>query len=388
MKPVIGVFFGGGSVEHEVSVISGLQAMNNIDKNKYDPIPVYITREGNFYTGDAASRIEEYSNIPELLKKCTRVIPVASDGQADLIKYPPKKFGKAVVATIDCALPVVHGTNVEDGALQGMFRTIGIPFAGCDVLASACGMDKYVMKALFRLAGLPVLDAVRFSEQSWRSQPDTVLADSESKLGYPVIIKPVDLGSSVGIKIASDRDSLSSALDEAFRFSDAALVEKAVVNPREINCAVLGDGTDLRISECEEPVSAGDILSYEDKYVSGGKSSKGMSSAKRIIPAPIPESMYEQIRQYAADAFRALGCSGVARIDFLLDGDRIYVNEINTIPGSLAFYLFEPSGLKYPELLDELIRIALARERRRARRSLSIETGILKNYKGGTKLRK
>ncbi|MBR5708864.1 MAG: D-alanine--D-alanine ligase, partial [Oscillospiraceae bacterium] len=169
---------------------------------------------------------------------------------------------------------------------------------------------------------------------------------------------------------------------------DAALVEKALVDPREINCAVLGNADEARASECEEPVSGGDILSYEDKYVSGGKGGKGMSGAKRLIPAPISPELREKIRAYAVAAFSALGCEGVARVDFLLDGDEVFVNEINTIPGSLAFYLFEPAGMKYPELLDELIRLALARERRRARRSTSIDTGILKNYKGGSKLRK
>lgn len=388
MKPVIGVFFGGSSVEHEVSVISGLQALNNLSREKYEPLAVYITRNGEFYTGDAAARIEEYADIPALLKKCTRVLPVAAGGRADLIVYPPKKLGRSLFASIDAALPVVHGTNVEDGALQGFFRTLGVPFAGCDVLASAAGMDKYVMKALFRLAGLPVLDAVRVSDSAWRADPEKALREAEEKLGFPIIVKPIDLGSSVGIKIANDSAELREALDYALRFTDAALAETAVRSPREINCAVLGDGDDLRISECEEPVSADEILSYEDKYVSGGKGGKGMSGAKRLIPAPISDEMRDTVRRYAADAFRALGCSGVARIDFLLDGDKLYVNEINTIPGSLAFYLFEPAGLKYPELLDELIRLALARERRRARRSTSIETGILKNYKGGTKLRK
>ena len=388
MKPVIGVFFGGNSVEHEVSVISGLQALNNLNKDKYDAVAVYMTRSGEFYAGEAASRIEEYADLPALLKKCERVLPVPASGRADLAYYPPKVFGKKIYATIDAALPVVHGTNVEDGALQGYFRTLGIPFAGCDVLASAAGMDKAVMKELFRAAGLPVLEAVRVSEAKWRADPDAVLAEASEKLGLPVIVKPVDLGSSVGITIAREEDALRAALDEAFLFSDAALVEKALVDPREINCAVLGNADEARASECEEPVSGGDILSYEDKYVSGGKGGKGMSGAKRLIPAPISPELREKIRSCAVAAFSALGCEGVARVDFLLDGDEVFVNEINTIPGSLAFYLFEPDGMKYPELLDELIRLALARERRRARRSTTIDTGILKNYKGGSKLRK
>ncbi len=386
MKLKIGVMFGGKSVEHEVSVISAIQAINALDKDKYEVVPVYISRDGRFFTGRDIGRIEAYRDIPALLSRSTEVLVSGADDRLRLLELRPLRKPKETL--LDIVLPVVHGTNVEDGALQGFFRTLGVPFAGCDVLASAAGMDKFVMKTLFRAAGLPVLDAVRVSEAAWRADPDAELSAAEERLGMPVIVKPVDLGSSVGITIARDADALRAALDNAFLFSDAALVERALTDPREINCAVLGNADEAEPSECEEPVSGGDILSYEDKYVSGGKGGKGMSGAKRLIPAPISPELREKIRGYAVSAFRALGCEGVARIDFLLDGDEVFVNEINTIPGSLAFYLFEPAGMKYPELLDELIRLALARERRRARRSTSIDTGILKNYKGGSKLRK
>lgn len=386
MKIKLGVFFGGRSVEHEVSVITGIQAINNIDRNKYDPVPIYMARDGAFWTGEAAGRIEEYSDIPALLKKCVRVVPVGREGRADLVFYPPKRFGKACYDTLDAALPAVHGTNVEDGALQGFFRTIGLPFAGCDVEASALGMDKYAMKILFSARGLPVLPAQWLRAGDFAADPEAMLDTIEAKIGWPVIVKPFDMGSSVGIRIANGREEALEALEYAFNFSPAAVAERAIVKLREINCAVLGDSDNARASECEEPVSSGTILSYEDKYVSGDKDGalKGMTSLKRLLPAPISPELREKTRMLAVEAFKALDCAGVARIDFLLDSEsgELYINEINTIPGSLAFYLWQPLGLSYPELLDEIVRLALKRERERTERSFSIDTGILKNYNG------
>lgn len=394
MKITLGVFFGGRSVEHEVSVISGIQALNNLDKSKYDAVPVYITRSGEFYTGTAAGDIGEYADVPALLKKCARVLPVAADGRAELVCFPPKKFGKSAVAMLDAVLPVVHGTNVEDGALQGFFRTLGVPFAGCDVLASACGMDKYVMKTLFRDAGLPVVDAVRTLGADFLADPEAVAAAVAERIGLPAVVKPLDMGSSVGISLAADTAQLRAALENVFEFADVAITERAVAHLRELNCAVLGDGADARPSECEEPVASGGILSYSDKYVAGGKGGAktagakgGMSGQKRLLPAPISPELRARVRELAVRSFAALDCSGVARVDFLMDGEtgELFVNEINTIPGSLSFYLFEPLGIKYPELLDELVRLALARERRRAKRHFEIDTGILKGYRGGQK---
>ncbi|NLV50523.1 MAG: D-alanine--D-alanine ligase [Clostridiales bacterium] len=386
MKIKLGVFFGGRSVEHEVSVITGIQAINNLDRGKYDPVPIYMARDGAFWTGEAAGKIEEYSDIPSLLKKCVRVVPVGREGRADLVLYPPKRFGKNIYDTLDAALPAVHGTNVEDGALQGFFRTIGLPFAGCDVEASALGMDKYAMKILFAAGGLPVLPGVKLRARDFAADPETMLDEIKGKTGWPAIIKPFDMGSSVGIRIAENREEARDALEYAFSFSPAAVAERAIINLREINCAVLGDADEARASECEEPVSSGMILSYEDKYVSGGKdgASKGMTGLKRLLPAPIPPEMREKARALAVEAFKALDCAGVARIDFLLDSDsgELYINEINTIPGSLAFYLWQPLGLSYSELLDEMVRLALKRERERDERSFSIDTGILKHYSG------
>ena len=391
MKIRVGVFFGGKSVEHEVSVISALQACRSLNTEKYDIIPIYITKNTEFYIGENIGKIEAYRNIPALLKESSRVIPVGNGGTVELLHYPMKKFGSNVAATIDVALPVVHGTNVEDGALQGYLQTLGIPYASCDVLSSAVGMDKYVMKCVFADNGIPVLPATVVNVKQFTREHDAVLELIESRTQYPVIVKPVNLGSSVGIRKAKDREALEEALDYAFTFAIKVLVENAVTELKEINCSVLGDYEEAEASECEEPIANDEILSYQDKYVGGTKSAggkSGMASLKRKIPADITPEQREEVRTLAVKAFKALGCSGVARIDFMLDKatGKIYLNEINTIPGSLSFYLWEPVGVKYSELLDRMINLAFKRERENKSISFSFDTNILENASfGGSK---
>ena len=392
MKTKVALIFGGKSVEHEVSVISGIQAFVNMDTDKYDVIPVYLTKKNEMYVGDAIGKIEEYKDIPGLLKKSQRVIMINNGDRVSLTSFPPKKFGKSYSEDIDVAFPVVHGTNVEDGAFQGYLKTVGIPFVGCDVTASAVGMDKFIMKTVLKEAGVPVLDALLFTLSDY-SDTDKMMDRIESTLGYPVIIKPVNLGSSVGISIAKDRVALSSSIDDAFRYATKVLVEHAISNLREINCSVLGDENEAEASECEEPIHTEDILSYEDKYVSHekGGSSKGMTSLSRKIPADLSPEKREEVRSLAVKSFKALGCNGVSRIDFMIDNDsgKLYFNEINTIPGSLAFYLWEPVGVPYKELLDRMIRLALARSRTESNLTFTFDTNILSSASlGGTKGKK
>lgn len=382
MKINLAVLFGGKSVEHEVSVISAVQAMASMNKEKYNIIPVYMTKQNEFWTGEKLFDINSFRDIPELLKECTACVFVRSEGKVQLIRQKMKKFGSNLISDVDIAFPIVHGTNVEDGALQGYLHTLDIPYVGCDVLASAVGMDKFVMKILLKDAGFPVLDCCRFS--AFEIDRIEECADKvESKFSYPVIVKPINLGSSVGISKASDRDSLIKSMENAFEFSDRILVEPAVVNLKEINCSVVGDSESAEASVCEEPVQASDedILSFEQKYVGGGKSggSKGMATLKRKIPADITPEQDEFIRKTAVDAFRYLGCNGVTRIDFMIDMDSstIYINEINTIPGSLAFYLWEPKGVKYSELLERMIQLALKRYRMSEKINYSFDTNIL-----------
>lgn len=391
MKINVAVLFGGKSVEHEVSVISAVQAMQNINKDKYAVYPVYITKKNELYWGESLENMEEYKNIPALLAKSTKINIVTDGSKTYLMPQEHKLFSKAKpIACIDVAFPIVHGTNVEDGALQGFIKTLNLPFVGCDVLASAICMDKFAMKIMLKEAGFPVLDGIRFTSQDYKNEKK-VISDTKNKFGYPVIVKPVNLGSSVGISKAENRQELEDALELAFRFADKILIEPAVVNLKEINCSVVGDYSEAEASELEEPISADKILSYKDKYMDGGKKtggSKGMSSLKRKIPAEIPEETAQEIKQIAVDAFKYLDCNGVARIDFLMDSKtgEFWINEFNTIPGSLAFYLWEPKGVKYSELLDRLISLAVKRQRNNEEITYSFDTNILSSASlGGSK---
>lgn len=389
MKINVAVMFGGKSVEHEISVISALQAAEQLDETKYQVIPIYISKQGKMYTGDKLREIAAYKDLDTLLKDSRQIILVKENDRVIMTDYPVKRrFGKPNYPVIDVVLPIVHGTNVEDGALQGYLKTLGATFAGCDVLASAVGMDKHVMKLVFRDAGIPVLDCKCFLKSQFIQDEEAVRTAIETAFGYPVIIKPVNLGSSVGISKASTPEELTEALDLAFQFGAKVLVERAITNLREINCAVLGDVSEAVASECEEPLNATDILRYEDKYLAGGKGtgSKGMASLSRKIPADITPQMREKIRSMAVTAFQALGGNGVARIDFMIDttDNTVYLNEINTIPGSLAFYLWEPVGIPYKELLDRMISLARKRAREETDVVYSFDTNVLDNCSFGT----
>jgi D-alanine-D-alanine ligase len=382
MKINVAVLFGGKSVEHEVSVISALQAMQNMNKDKYQLYPVYITKKNELYYGEDLDKIEEYKNIPRLLEKSTKINIVTDGDKTYLLPQQQKLFSKQKpIAVIDVAFPIVHGTNVEDGALQGFIKTLNLPFVGCDVLASAICMDKYAMKVMLRDAGFPVLDGLRFTVTDYKNS-DVIIEKTEKKFGYPVVVKPVNLGSSVGISKADNKAEFEDALELAFTFADKILVEPAVVNLKEINCSVVGDYMEAEASELEEPVSADKILSYKDKYLDGGKKtggSKGMTSLKRKIPADIPAETATEIKKIAVEAFKYLDCNGVVRIDYLMNSKtgEFWINEFNTIPGSLAFYLWEPLGIKYSELLDRLISLALKRQRNREEITYSFDTNIL-----------
>lgn len=398
MKLRIGLFFGGKSVEHEVSVISALQAKASLSKEKYDVIPVYITKNGEMYTDGGVGDIDSYKDIPALLRTAVRVNLINDCGKFYLYRYPAKKFGDNRVRELDIALPIVHGTNVEDGAFQGFLQTVGIPYAGCDVLSSAVGMDKAVTKAVLGGSGVNTLPCLCFRLTRFLKEREKVVSEIAAAFKYPVIIKPVNLGSSVGIKIARDAGELAGALEHGFMFSTTVIAEPALTDFYEINCSVAGDCDSASASECERPVSSGEILNYDDKYKGGGKGKisagstfgkhtgvkGGMASLKRVIPADIPDTLRTEIRRLAVTAFKRLECSGVARIDFLVDNvtGTVYFNEINTIPGSLSYYLWEPLGVSYAQLLDKIIELSLKREKEKRAVNFSFDTDILKDFGG------
>lgn len=390
MKTNIGVFFGGRSTEHEISVISANQAMAAIDRDSYDVTPVYISKQGHWYTGEALMDVANYRDIPALLKQCEEVYMEPIYGNYTLYRAKKGIFGKAEVAKLDVAIPVLHGSNGEDGTFEGILDSIGIPYAGCGVLASANGMDKITMKMILQACDIPVVDYVWFTDKQWFSQRDSMIERIESKLGYPVIVKPANLGSSVGIGRAADRSALIDRVNEAEKYSSRIIVEHMVENLHEVNCSVLGDCDEYQTSVCEEPIKSGEILSYEDKYMGGSKGAKGMQASQKRIPADLPVEVSDRIRFLAGETFRVLSCHGVSRVDVIIDADNgeIYVNEINTIPGSLSFYLWEASGIKFPELMDRLVRLALKRKREQQMKTVSYDQNIFSmggGVKGGIK---
>lgn len=390
MKTNIGVFFGGRSTEHEISVISANQAMHAIDRERFDVTPVYITKQGRWYTGEALLDIASYRDIPALLNKCEEVYmrPIYDDYNVYRTRH--KMFGSDVVTKLDVVIPVLHGSNGEDGTFEGILDSIGIPYAGCDVLASANGMDKITMKMILQASGIPVVNYVWFTDKEWSSRRDDIIADIEKRLNYPVIVKPANLGSSVGIGRARNREELLSRVDDARRYSSRIIVEHMVDNLQEINCSVLGDCDDYQTSVLEEPVKSGEILSYQDKYMGGTKGAKGMQASAKRIPAELPADETAKIQFYAGETFRVLSCHGVSRVDMIIDRDTrdIYVNEINTIPGSLSFYLWEASGITFDKLMERLVALALKRKREQSSKTVSYDQNIFsmgRGVKGGIK---
>lgn len=395
MKINVAVFFGCSSVEHEVSVISGVQAMRSLDREKYNVIPVYVSKNGDFLTGDALFDIEEYKDLPALMGKCRPVTLVREENCVLLRSIKSSLLHRDKGTPIDIALPVVHGTNCEDGTIQGYFELLGLPYAGCDILSSAVGMDKNVFKRTVAADDLPVLRCATVTAKMWIEEPERVEKCVAEEIGYPAIVKPVNLGSSVGISRVDSAEKLHEAVKLALSFTDTLLIERAITNLREINCSVLGDRDECEASVCEEPLMGDEILSYEDKYMRGGKSakgdgSKGMASLQRKIPADLSAQKTAEIQDLAVRTFKCLGCCGVVRIDFMIDcddNDKVYINEINTIPGSLAFYLWEATGVKYPELLDRILDLGFKRARRRENLMFTIDTNLLSmgGGLGGTK---
>ena len=380
MKTNVAVFFGGRSVEHEISVISALQAMNAFDKEKYNIIPIYISKQGRWYTGDNLLEIRNYRDMNKLTAEAEEVFMRPEFGDYNLYKAHTGMFNKRnpVVAELHVVVPVLHGTNGEDGIFEGLLETIGIPFAGCNTFSSANGMDKITMKMILRESGIPVVDYVWFTDREWLSKRDEIVAKVEDKLGYPVVVKPANLGSSVGIGKAANRAELIEKINNAEKFSQRIIVEHMIEKLKEINCSVLGDADEHQSSVCEEPIKSGDFLSYEDKYMGGSKTTQGMQASDKRIPADLPEEMSRKIQQMAGETFRVLSCHGVSRVDVMIDekDNSVYVNEINTIPGSLSFYLWEASGIKFNELMDRLVQLALKRKRAIDRKTFTYDQNI------------
>lgn len=391
MKLNIAVFFGGESVEHEVSIISAHQAIEALDKNKYHVIPVYVSKQRKLYVSNLLNDMSNYKDLDHLISQCTQVTINQEDNKVVIRPIQPKLFGPKQLGTIDVAIPVMHGTNGEDGTIQGYLEMLKVPYAGSDLYGAVIGQDKVLQKNVLNDNQLPITNWFWVYGTEIDTHKDEIL-DKVHKLIYPVILKPARTGSSVGISIAHNDEEYLTCFDEARQYDEKVITEKVVKPMREINCSVVGDSTSCVASVLEEVSSAShdELLSFKDKYMNGSKSakgtktsgSKGMASTSRIVPAPLSEEQTKLIQRLAKDTFRVLGTSGVCRIDFLMDQEtkKVYVNEINTIPGSLSFYLWQAAGVSFSELMDKLIDLALERERRRSKMTFSYETNLLSNF--------
>ena len=396
MRIKVGVIFGGETVEHEVSIISAIQAMNKINQEKYEVIPIYITKDREWYTGDMIKDIEVYQDFSLIKKYAKNVVLYYKNGSYVLQK---KSFPKTVVKEIDIAFPIVHGTNVEDGVLQGYLQSIGIPFVGGNVYASVVGQDKAFMKDIWAEAEIPMTKYVWFYDFDYKNNRDEIIK-KVSKLKYPVIVKPATTGSSVGISVCENEEKLIEGIDDAIQYDTKIVVEEVVQNLKEVNIAVMGNYEHQKVSEIEEVLSGNKFLTYADKYIGGGKGklkgaktntkfSKGMASTNRKLPAEISDKMRKEVEEIAVKAFKVLGSSGNCRIDFLIDdkAGKVYINEINSIPGSLAFYLWDAKGIDFTDLLDEMITIGIKDYKKRISKTHSFESNILSGFaaNGGVK---
>lgn len=372
----VGVFFGGRSVEHDVSIITGNEIITNLDKNKYEIIPVYISREGEWFTGEKLLDLRYSSQISEIIPSLKKVFLTPLPNVKGLM-YVNNGFslGKNKIISLDVIIPALHGLNGEDGTIQGLFELSNIPFVGPGVLGSSVGMDKVLMKSVFKGHDFPILKYTWFTRKEWETNKESVINKITTCLQYPMFVKPSNLGSSIGINKAKNIEELHNAIEIAVQYDRRVIVEQGVNNPTEINCSALGVDEEVEVSLCEHPVAWQEFLSFEDKYLRWGGGTKGESSGKiscvkgkgnsdgpsSKIPADIPDALTQKIQGLARDVFKALDCKGVSRIDFLIDNEdmNVYVNEINTLPGSFSHYLWSPMGITFTQLLDKIIDVAI-----------------------------
>jgi len=357
----IGVLFGGRSGEHEVSLASAASVIRGLDPEKYEAVPIGISKDGRWLVGLGAQKM-----LPEVLRSGQRVVLPADPNAAALVPLGETSAG---ALRVDVVFPVLHGTFGEDGTVQGLLDLAGLPYVGAGVLASAVGMDKDVQKRLYQQAGLPVAECLCILRADWEKSRAKVQRAVEQRFRYPLFVKPATLGSSVGMSKVHDREGLPAALDLAAEFAQKILVERAIQG-REIEVSVLGN-EDPKASVPGEIVPHREFYDYTAKYLEEG--------TRLIIPARLTRTQVRRFQDYAVRAFRAIECTGMARVDFFLERrtGRTYLNEINTIPGftSISMYpkLWEATGLSFRELVDRLIELALAQHREKARTKYSIE---------------
>lgn len=380
MKTVL-VVFGGRSVEHDISIITGQFILAALQATgEFVPVPLYIAKDGRWYSEPELAKLETFQN-PSFQEHLKKLRPsVTEPGTQALVK----SGFRAKRQHVDVVFPALHGTYGEDGSLAGFLRLFDAPFVGCDVAASAIAMDKVTCKLVTEAAGVPSVPYVWFTGRQWVSDR-TRLEAGIWKLHHPLFVKPAHLGSSIGVSRVDSKQDLENAVEVALHYDDKVLVEQGVAELQEINCAVLGND-ELTLSDLEEPLTKTDFLSFEDKYVGGGKKGGSMSGAKSHvnIPAPVSATMKQTVQEYTATAFRAIGGSGISRLDFLVDtkARKVYLNEINPLPGNLQEHLWKASGVSNSELVTRLVQLAEERFAQQQQRTTMFESSVLQQPGG------
>lgn len=386
----LGVIFGGVSVEHDISILSALRAIDNINTKKYEVIPIYIDKEGTWYTGNALKDIDNYKDI-KILKKFLKKVILTKHKNYFCLKS--NSFFQKVITDIDFILPIVHGANIEDGTLQGYLDMLGIGYAFSNLSSCVLGQDKVIMKDLLKFNGINVVDYCYCYDNEFRNDEESFISKVE-KFKYPVIVKPASLGSSIGIRVVKNKEELKEAVNDAFIYDNKVIVEKLVNDLMELNCSVLGNREYLKVSAIDKTISNSSFLTFEEKYLGNSKkgisnNSKGMNAACREMPAKISLELKEKVESLAKSSFRVLDNSGLVRIDFLVDSksNEVFVNEVNTIPGDLSFYLWEEVGVKFTDLIDEIITIGIKDFKKKSHKITSFENNVFENlgvkgYKG------
>lgn len=378
-RKTVGVIFGSRSVEHDVSIVTAQQVIQALDPRKYEVVPIYITRDGRWVSGPGLRDLNTFrsDDISERMGIKEIVLSPSTAHHGLIVSPVSGLLARSQVRALDVAFPVVHGSHGEDGTLQGLFELADIPYVGAGVLASAVTRDKIMLKTVLSGLGIPVVRYVAFTRQEWVSVADALLARIESEVGFPAFVKPASLGSSIGVARANDAREARTYVNVAANFDQRILVEAAVEGVMEINCAVMGNA-DPRPSVLEQPISWQEFLTYEEKYMRSAGAA-GMKGAERRIPAPISDDLTARIREMALRAFRAVDGRGIARVDFLVreETGEVYLNEINTMPGSLAFYLWLEEGMTPAQVVDELIRLALEAHAEKRKTVYNYKTGLI-----------
>jgi len=357
MTQTIGVFFGSRNPEHDVSIITGQLIISGLKKLGYAVVAVYIDKEGKWFIGEEYAQLTHFSSQQDNRSQDARYYLDIESSHGKFVLKQKGLTGKTV--QVDLAFPAFHGQNGEDGTFQGMCELFDVPYVGCNVAASAVTMDKVMTKQLYRAEQLPTTDFVFFSKDEWLHQKDALLAKIEDHIGLPVIIKPARLGSSIGISKAKTRKDLEFGIDVACHYDTKVIVETCVPNLMDVTCAVIGN-TDLIASKLQESVFADDVFSYENKYLDEGGAQLGAAKNSIVIPARLSKTTTTAIQETAKRVYKLIGCSGIARVDFLYDTEKgtYFVNEVNTLPGTLYHHLWKASGIELSELLTKLIAYA------------------------------